>query len=326
MARLDGGWLLTRFPAIEPYDHGVLSVGGGQHVYWETCGNPDGKPAVVLHGGPGAGCTPGMRRYFDPGAFRIVLLDQRGAGRSTPRVELDTDLHSNTTDHLIADLERLRTELGIERWLVWGFSWGTTLALAYAQTHPQRVSELVLGSVALTRAADIHWLYHETGRFFPEAWARFRDGVPEHERDGDLVAAYYRLLHGNTTRDARRCAAQHWCDWEDAVQSSDAGWAPNPRYAEPAFRMTFARVVTHYFQHRAWLRDNQLLAEANCLAGIPGVIVHGRFDLGGPPQSAWQLAQTWPEAELHLVDTGHGGGDEMTLRIIEATNRFASAH
>jgi proline iminopeptidase len=316
---------LTRFPAIEPYDHGVLSVGDGQHVYWETCGNPAGKPAVVLHGGPGAGCTPGMRRYFDPGAFRIVLLDQRGAGRSTPRVEHDTDLDTNTTDRLIADLERLRAELGIERWLVWGFSWGTTLALAYAQSHPERVSELVLGSVALTRAADIHWLYHETARFFPEQWARFRDGVPEQERDGDLVAAYYRLLHENADAATRRCAAQHWCDWEDAVQSLEASWVPNPRYSEPAFRMTFARVVTHYFQHRAWLRDNQLLAEANRLAGIPGVIVHGRFDLGGPPDAAWQLAHVWPEAELHLVDTGHGGGDGMTSRIIEATNRFASA-
>lgn len=314
---------MSRFPAIEPYDHGLLDVGDGQHVYWETCGNPAGKPAVVLHGGPGSGCTIGMRRSFDPDAYRIVLLDQRGAGRSTPRVVHDTDLGANTTDHLIADLERLRTYLGIERWLVWGASWGTTLALAYAERYPHRVSELVLASIALTRPADIHWLYHGVGRFFPEQWARFRAGVPADERDGDLVAAYHRLLNETPDPTARRSAAQRWCDWEDAVLSLEPGWAPSERFSDPAFRITFARVVAHYFHHRAWLRDDELLQEAYRLTGTPGVLVHGRMDLGGPASAAWQLAQAWPDAELHLVDTGHAGGEEMTLRLIAATNRFA---
>jgi proline iminopeptidase len=314
---------LKHFPAIEPSEHGMLAVGDGQRIYWETCGNPAGKPAIVLHGGPGSGCTVGMRRSFDPRAYRIVLLDQRGAGRSTPRVTSDTDLSTNTTDHLMADLERLRAHLGIERWLVWGASWGTTLALAYAERHPERVSELVLASIALTRPADIHWLYHETGRFFPEQWARFREGVPADERDGDLVASYYRLLNEDPDPGVRRRAALRWCDWEDAVLSLEAGWAPSERYADAAFRITFARIVAHYFHHRAWLRHDELLQEAHRLAGIPGVLVHGRMDLGGPADAAWQLARAWPDAELHLVDTGHGGGEEMTARLIAATNHFA---
>jgi proline iminopeptidase len=302
----------------------MLAVGDGQQVYWESCGNPSGKPAVVLHGGPGSGCTAGMRRSFDPRAYRIVLLDQRGAGRSTPRVSADTELDANTTDHLIADLERLREHLGIERWLVWGVSWGTTLALAYAERHPQRVSELVLASVGLTRPTDIHWLYHETGRFFPEPWARFREGVPKQQRDGDLVAAYHHLLNVDADPCVRRRAAQRWCDWEDAVQSLEVGWTPNQRYSDPAFRITFARVVAHYFHHCAWLKHDQILEDAHRLAGTPGVLVHGRMDLGTPPEGAGQLAQAWPDTELHLVEGGHGGGREMTWRLIDATNRFAA--
>lgn len=312
------------FPAIEPYELGMLDVGDGQRVYWETCGRPDGKPAVVLHGGPGSGCTTGMRRSFDPAAYRIILLDQRGSGRSTPRVGHDTDLDANTTRHLIGDLELLRAHLGIERWLVWGASWGTTLALAYAEQHPERVSELVLLSLALSRPSDIHWLYHETGRFFPEQWERFRAGVPAAERDGDLVGAYHRLLHEPSDAAMQELAAGNWCDWEDTVQSLEDGWIPNRRYRDPAFRMTFARVVTQYFHHRAWLRDGQLLEGAYRLAGTPGVIIHGRLDLGGPPDAAWELARAWPDAELQLVHTGHGGGHEMTTRMLEATRRFAS--
>jgi proline iminopeptidase len=315
---------VDRFPDIEPYENGLLDVGDRQQLYWETCGNPDGKPAVVLHGGPGSGCTTGHRRYFDPKAYRIVLFDQRGAGRSKPRVGPLTDLSANTTEYLIADLERLREHLGIDRWLVWGFSWGVTLGLAYAERHPSRVSELVLGSVTMTRPADIHWLYHETGRYFPAEWARFRGGVSEAERDGDLVAAYCRLLNEQPDVAVRERAARDWCEWEDAAQSLEEGWAPNPRYADPAFRSTFARIVTHYFHHRAWLADQQLLREAHRLAGIPGVLIHGRLDLGSPPDAAWQLAQVWPDAELLLVRTGHGGGKDMTTCLVEATNRFAS--
>jgi len=313
------------FPEIEPYEQGLLDVGDGHRLYWETCGNPAGRPAVVLHGGPGSGCTPGHRCGFDPGAYRIVLFDQRGSGRSTPRAGAASDLSANTTLHLIADIEKLREHLGIERWLVQGASWGVTLGLAYAERYPGRVSAMVLASVTMTRPADIHWLYHEAGRYFPVQWQCFRAGLPEAERDGDLVAGYYRLLNEQPDVSIRQKAAKDWCEWEDAAVSLEEGWAPNQRYADPAFRMTFARIVTHYFHHQAWLADGQILRDADRLAGIPGVLIHGRLDLGGPADTAWQLAQAWPGAELHFVGTGHQGGAEMTDRMIEATNRFASS-
>ena len=313
-----------RFPEIEPYDHGVLDVGDGQSIYWELCGNPVGKPVVVLHGGPGSGCVPGHRRYFDPSAYRIALFDQRGAGRSTPHAsDPTTDLSINTTPHLIRDIEMLREHLGVNAWLVWGASWGVTLGLAYAEQHPERVSEMVLGAVTMTRPADIHWLYHETGRYFPEEWSRFRAGVPAAERDGDLVAAYHRLLHTSPDPEVRTKAARDWCDWEDAVVSPEGNGTPNARYADPAFRMAFARIVTHYFHHQAWLTDGQLLNNAHRLTGIPGILVHGRFDLGSPADTACQLANAWPDTELHLVRADHFGGAEMISRLIEATNRFA---
>ncbi|MYS23046.1 proline iminopeptidase [Streptomyces sp. DvalAA-14] len=312
------------FPPIEPFDRGMLDVGDGQLVHWETSGNPAGKPAVLLHGGPGSGSTPWPRRLFDPEAYLIVQFDQRGAGRSTPSAaDPATDLSANTTHHLIADMEQLRAHLGIRRWLVWGMSWGVTLGLAYAERYPERVSEMILPSVTMTRPAEVHWLYHEAGRFFPEQWRRFREGVPAAERDGDLVAAYYRLLNESADTAVRERAARDWCTWEDEVLSNEEGWRPNPRYDDPAFRMTFARIVTHYFHHGAWLADGQILRDAHRLAGIPGVLIHGRFDLGGPADTAWQLAEAWPDAELHLVGTGHAGGWEMTARILAASQRFA---
>lgn len=315
--------MVRQFPLIEPYATGMLDVGDGQHVYWEASGNPDGKPAVALHGGPGYPVGPGLRRSFDPDVYRFVLFDQRGCGRSTPSAgEPFTDLTTNTTDHLIADIELLREHLGVDRWLVWGASWGVTLALAYAQRHPERVSELLLLSVTMTRPADVHWLYHEVGRYFPEQWARFRDGVPESERDGDLVAAYDRLLNESTDASVRERAALAWCTWEDAVLSNEEGWRPNPKFRDAAFRMAFARLVTHYFHHAAWLDDDQLLRDADRLAGIPGVLIHGRFDLGGPADVPWLLSRAWPDAELHLVGTGHRGGDEMSDLMTAALDRF----
>ena len=274
----------------------MLDVGDDNLVYWEVCGNPNGKPALVLHGGPGSGCTPHHRRWFDPDAYRIVLFDQRGCGRSTPHAsDPTTDLSSNTTPHLVRDIELLRRHLGIEQWLVWGNSWGTTLALAYAEQHPGRVSALVLVAVGMTRPAEIDWIYHGVGRFLPEHWARFRAGVPDADQDGNLVDAYYRLLQDPDTM-VRERAAQSWCDWEDAVVSPDTNTEPNPRYADPRFRMAFARIVTHYFAHDAWLEDGALLRHTDRLRGIPGVMIHGRFDLGGPLVTAWELAQAWPDA------------------------------
>jgi proline iminopeptidase len=279
----------------------------------------------LLHGGPGSGSYAGQRRWFDPAAYRIVQFDQRGCGRSAPSVsDPMTDLSTNTTHHLIGDMERLRQHLEIDRWLVCGASWGVTLGLAYAERHPERVSEMVFISVTLTRPSDVHWLYHEVGRFFPEEWARFQAGVPVGERDGDLVAAYNRLLNKQPDFAVRARAAKNWCDWEDAVVSLEEGWSPNPRYANPDFRMTFARLCAHYFSHAAWLGSGQLLGNADRLGGIPGVMVHGRFDLGGPPDVPWLLAQAWPDAELHLVRTGHVGGNEMLEPLIAATDRFAA--
>jgi proline iminopeptidase len=313
------------YPAAEPYAHGMLDVGDGQLIYWEECGNPAGKPALVLHGGPGSGCVPAFRRFFDPAAYRVVLFDQRGAGRSTPHASVfEADLTTNTTHHLIADIEALRRHLGIDQWLVWGVSWGSTLGLTYAEQHPDRVSELVLRSVCLTRRADIDWLYHGVGAFFPEEWEAFRDGVPLADRDGDLVDAYRRLLADDDPK-VREKAARRWCEWEDAVLSLEAGWRPNVRYRDPSFRMAFARIVTHYFAHHAWLEDDQLLRDADRLSGIPAVLVHGRLDLGGPPRGVWQLARAWPRSELLLVaNAGHTGNKKMTAALLEATDRFRS--
>ena len=310
-----------RFPPIEPYDAGMLDVGDGQRIYWEVSGNPDGKPAVALHGGPGSGSSPGRRRSFDPDAYRFVQFDQRGCGRSTPSVaDLGTSLDTNTTDHLIGDVEKLRVHLGIGRWLVWGGSWGVTLGLAYAQHYPERVTEMVLVSCTMTRPGDVHWLYHEAGRFFPEQWRRYADGGGNAD---DLVPAYDRLLNASPDPAIRARAARDWCDWEDAVTSLEEGWTPNERYADPRFRMTFARLCAHYFSHAAWLEDGQLQRGAGRLAGIPGVLIHGRLDIGSPPDVPWLLHRAWPGSELHLVRTGHQGGDEMTEHMMAALNRFA---
>jgi proline iminopeptidase len=313
------------YPPIEPWESGPLDVGDGNLVYWEVAGHPDGKPALVLHGGPGSGCTPHHRRFFNPGAYRVVLFDQRGCGRSTPHASDPlADLSTNTTHHLLHDIERLRRHLEVEQWLVFGNSWGSTLALAYAQQHPTRVSELVLVAVGTTRPSEIDWLYHGAGRFFPEPWSRFRAGVPAADRDGNLVHAYHRLLQ-HPDEAVRERAARDWCDWEDAVVSLDPHAGPNPRYADPRFRMAFARIVTHYFKHCAWLDDGGLLRHADQLRGIPGVMIHGRLDLGSPVITAWELAQAWPDGELIIVNAaGHSTGDPgMSETAVAATDRFA---
>jgi len=303
----------------------MLDVGDGQLIYWETSGNPDGKPALALHGGPGSGSRPGRRRWFDPARYRLVQFDQRGCGHSTPHAgDFATDLSANTTQHLIADIERLREHLGIERWLVWGASWGVTLALAYAERYPERVSEMILLSITMTRRSDVRWFGRDVGRYFPEEWAGFRAGVPEAERDGDLVAAYDRLINGDADPATRLQAVNNWVAWEDAIVSLEAGRVtPNPRWADEPFKVAFARLVTHYFSHAAWLEDEELLRNAPRLAGIPGVLVHGRLDLAGPADVAWLLAQAWPGSELHFVPGGHGGDEAMDQLNLEATDRFA---
>lgn len=313
------------YPPTEPYDQGLLDVGDGNLVYWEARGNPDGKPAVVVHGGPGSSCEGSTGRSFDPSRYRIVLYDQRGCGRSTPHAsDPATDMSVNTTEHLLADLERLREHLGIERWLLHGGSWGSTLILAYAERHPERVSAIVIPSVTMGRRSELDWLYGGVGRFFPEAWERFRDAVPEAERDGDLLAAYARLLE-HPDAEVRSKAATAWLAWEDAVISREPHGTPNA-YSDrpPAAQLAFVRICAHYFSHAAWLEEGILLRNANRLAGIPGVLIHGRLDMGSPARTAWELARAWPDARLVFIeDSGHTGSETMSTEIRAALDRFA---
>jgi proline iminopeptidase len=314
------------YSEIEPYDHGMLDVGDGNAIYWETCGNPDGKPAVVLHGGPGSGCAPWYRRLFDPAAYRVVLFDQRNCGRSTPHASLpDTDLTHNTTPHLVADVERLRGHLGIDGWLVLGGSWGSTLALAYAEAYPERVSQLVLFGVTTGRHSEVDWLFRGgIARFFPAQWERLRDALPEAERGSDLLGAYHRLLNGPDIN-VRHRAAEAWCLWESATPS----WPPReglaPRFADPAYALAYARIVTHYMLHNLWLEDGILLRDASVLADTPCILVNGRFDFQAPLGNAWMLKAALPASELIVVnDAGHdAGAPVMTQALVSATDRFA---
>ena len=313
------------YPEIEPYAHGLLDAGDGHSVYWETSGNPDGKPAVVLNGGPGSGCTDWHRRLFDPAAYRVVLLDQRGCGRSTPHAGRDdAGLDANTTWHLVADLEALREQLGIGRWLVWGGSWGSVLGLAYAQRHPQRVTEMVLWGISMARRSEEDWLFRGgLSMFFPREWQRLVDELPEHERD-DAVAGYRRLL-ADADPAVRRRAADAWCLWESATPD----WPPRSglasRFTDPDYAMAFARLVTHYAHHHVWIEDGALLRGMDALAGVPAALVQGRFDLQGPLASAWALHQAWPRSELVVVENaGHSpGGSAMRAALIAASDRFA---
>ncbi len=314
------------YSEIEPYAHGFLDVGDGNRVYWETCGNPAGKPAVMVHGGPGSGCAPWWRRLFDPSAYRIVLFDQRNCGRSTPNAsDPNTDLSSNTTAHLIADMEQLRQQLGIERWLVLGGSWGSTLALAYAESHPRHVTEIVLFGVTTGRHAEMEWLFRGgVSIFFPAQWERLRLALPEAEREGDIVEAYSRRLN-DADPAVRRQAAEAWCLWESATPDWPPKTGLSPRFADPAYALAFARIVTHYISHNAWLEDGILLRNIGALADIPGILINGHFDFQAPIGNAWLLHQAWPRTELVIVEDAGHGGPKITPALVEATDRFARA-
>jgi proline iminopeptidase len=314
------------YPPIGPYDSGFIDTGDGNRIYYEQLGNPEGKPALQVHGGPGSGASRNPTRAWDPERYRVIRYDQRGCGRSTPHAaEPDTDMSRNTTSHLVADMEHLREHLGVEKWLLNGGSWGSTLILAYAEQHPERVSEIVIASVTTTRRSEIDWLYRGVGRFFPEAWDRFRDGVREAERDGDLLAAYARLM-ANPDRAVRESAASDWVAWEDAVISQESNGAPGSYSARiDDERLAFVRICAHYFSNGAFLEEGQLLRDAHKLAGIPGVLIHGRLDLGSPVQTAWELAKAWPDARLTIIEhSGHTGSEAMSQAVIEATKAFAS--
>ncbi len=322
-AHLDG----ILYPPIEPYETGELLVGDGQRVYWEQSGNPDGKPVVFLHGGPGGGTAPWHRRFFDPERYRIVLFDQRGCGRSTPHASApDADLRFNTTWHLVGDIELLRRNLGIEKWQVFGGSWGSALALAYAESHPAAVTELVLRGIFTLRRHELEWFYEGgAAAIFPDLWESYLAPIPVLERSR-LIEAYHRRLTDPDPA-VHRPAGIAWTTWE----ASTLTLRPDPdlvsSMAEPDTAVAFARIENHYFMHDGWLREGQLIADAGRLRDIPGVIVQGRYDACTPPMTAWDLHRAWPEAELVMVhDAGHAASEPgIAAALRAATDRFAEA-
>jgi proline iminopeptidase len=313
------------FPNIEPFESGMLAVGDSQQIYWECSGNPSGRRAVYLHGGPGSGCVPQNRRYFDPANYKIILTDQRGCGRSRPHVGEISDLKVNTTAHLIQDLERLREHLRIDRWTVLGGSWGTTLALAYAQAFPHRMASMVLACVTTTSHREVRWITHAMGRIFPEQWERFASvGSYDRDRGVDLADRYAALAFSADVA-VRELAAREWCAWEDTHVSLAPGYVPSHRFEDPAFRLLFTRLVTHYWRHAAFLSEDQLIDNVSLLEGIPGILLHGRYDISSPLETAWRLHRAWSGSVLHIIDdAGHGGG-AMPKSIAAAMSRIALA-
>ncbi len=314
--------LRTLYPKIEPYKSGHLDVGDGHEIYWELCGNSAGKPVVFLHGGPGAGASLDHRRQFDPARYNILVWDQRGCGRSTPHASLE----ANTTWHLVDDLERLRELVGVEQWMVFGGSWGSTLALAYAETHPDRVTELVLRGIFMFEQYELDWLYKDgANSLYPDKWEEFIAPIPEAER-GDLVEAYRQRLTGDD-RDERLRAAKAWSKWEGETVTL----LPHPEvieeFTEPEKAIAVARIENHYMHNKGWLEEGQLLRDASKLRAIPGVIVQGRHDCCTPPRAAWALKKAWPEVELNIIpDGGHLYNEPGVLDgLVRATDRFAGA-
>lgn len=309
------------YPPIEPFASERLAVGEGHELYLEQCGNPNGMPAVFLHGGPGAGCGPSHRRFFDPKRYRIILFDQRGCGRSTPHASLE---HNSTWD-LVADLERIREHLGLERWLVFGGSWGSTLALAYAETHPERVNALVLRGIFLCRPEEIAWFYQQGANWiFPDHWSDFLAPIPAQEQD-DLLSAYHRRLTAEEPA-TRLTAAKAWSIWEGRCATLLPDKTIRSAFSDERLALSLARIECHYFVHQAFLRPHQLLDEASRLRDIPGVIVHGRYDLICPLRSAWELAAAWPSASFQIInDAGHAAFEPgIAQALVAATDRLAA--
>ncbi len=313
--------LRSLYPRLSPFDHGYLRR-DGHEIYYEQCGNPAGKPALFVHGGPGGGGDKNARRFFDPRAYRIVNLDQRGAGRSRPFASLER----NTTWALVADIEALRQHLEIPDWLVFGGSWGSTLALAYAQSHPSAVSELVLRGIFLLRRSELEWFYQDgASRLFPERWQAFLAPIPESER-GDMLAAFHRRLTGND-ESARNAAAHAWSVWEGATSSLLANADLVEHFSDPEFALALARIETHYFVNGGFLEsETQLLDGVETIRHIPAVIVQGRYDVVCPMRTAWELAERWPEANFRVVaDAGHSAYEPgITHELITATDAFAA--
>ena len=313
------------YPQVEPYDQGMLDVGDGQLIHWEVSGNPDGKPACVFHGGPGSGLNTRWREDFDPDHWKLVLWSQRGSGRSTPPVhDPSTSMEHNTTQHLIDDAEKLREHLGIDKWLLIGGSWGSTLILAYAIQHPDRVSEIIIPAVTTSRPEEHEWITRGLGLFYPDYFDAFRDGVPEEDRDGNLALAYNRLLNSPDAA-IREKAAWDWSKWDLSTITGGDNEFEGTRYADPVMRYQLARTVTHYWGNEAFLEPDYIFDNLDRLKGIPGVLIHGRNDFGGPLRTAWEVAKRWPDAELVILnDAGHVimEGNSMDRAIADAVEKF----
>lgn len=308
------------YPEIEPFESGMLDVGDDHSIYWERVGTKGAKPAVFLHGGPGGGINPKFRRLFDPAHYDVILFDQRGCGRSTPHAGLE----ANTTWHLVADIERLRTMAGFDKWLVFGGSWGSTLALAYAETHPERVSELVVRGIYTLTKREMDWYYRfGVSEMFPDKWQRFIATIPEAER-GDMLAAYHRILTGDD-RERQVEAAIAWSLWEGETITLMPEPETSQTFGEDHYAIAFARIETHYFVNGGWLEDGQLIRDAEKLKDIPGVIVHGRYDMPCPLRTAFELHRAWPRAELHVIEgAGHAFSEPGILdRLVRSTDKFA---
>jgi proline iminopeptidase len=308
------------YPSIHPHGSQHLSVDNTHRLYLEECGNPSGLPVIFLHGGPGAGCDVWHRRFFDPARYRVVLFDQRGCGRSTPHASLD----SNTTWDLVDDMERIREHLGIDRWVLFGGSWGSTLALAYAQQHPHRVLGMILRGIFLCRPRDIQWFYQDgAGRLFPDYWEDYLAPIPEAERD-DMVAAYYRRLTSDDEL-TRMAVAKTWSQWEGRAATLTTNPGVVAHFQDPYVALSLARVECHYFKHRCFLEPEQLLRDADRLSDIPGSIVHGRYDVVCPVDQAWALHKAWPVADLHIIpDAGHSASEPGIAReLVAATDTLA---
>ncbi|MDG1203654.1 MAG: prolyl aminopeptidase [SAR86 cluster bacterium] len=310
---------LNLYPKIKPYDSGFLN--DDQHqVYFEQCGNPDGKPAIFLHGGPGGGGSEDVRRFFNPDLYRIIVFDQRGCGRSKPHGCLE----NNTTWHLVSDIENLREKLGIEKWLVFGGSWGSTLSLAYAQAHPKSVSELVLRGIFLLRKEELHWFYQDgASRIFPEAWSGFLEIIDEDKRD-NLMSSYHEIFKSDD-KERRLKAAIAWSKWEAATSSLAYKPSLVEEFSNPEFALAFALIENHYFVNKGWFKtENQIIDNIDIIRSIPAVIVQGRYDVVCPMKTAWELSEAWPEAELIVAPaSGHTAFEkEITHALISATDKF----
>lgn len=310
------------FPPIEPFATGHLLVSDGNEIYWETSGNPHGKPALYLHGGPGAGIMGGYRRHFDPKKYLIISFEQRGCGRSRPLATApSSELATNTTQHLIADIEKLRIHLKVEKWLLLGISWGTTLALAYAQAHPDKVSEIVLAAVTTTTKFEVEWVTEQMRRVFPREWDQFVTAVQPEPGQRIIDAYYQKITHPDQI--VRENAARAWCTWEDVHVSLAPDSKPSPRYNDPEYRLLFATLVIHYWKHAGFLNESDILSNMDRISKIPGVLIHGRLDISSPLEIAWDLHKAWHDSRFVVVDDDGHGGETMVDEINKAIEQVS---